>query len=90
MVKNGVLPTNNTYGMLVDVYAKAGLMKESLLWIKHMRQGGGGFPDEVTMNTVVWVLKDAREFDRVDSFINIGALGELNWMIFIWILLLIL
>ena len=42
------------------------------------------------MNTVVWVLKDAREFDRVDSFINIGALGKLNWMIFIWILLLIL
>ena len=40
MAKNGVLPTNNAYGMLVDVYAKDRLMKESLLWIKHMRQGG--------------------------------------------------
>ena len=29
--------------------------------------GKGGFPEEVTMNTVVRVLKDAGEFDRANS-----------------------
>ncbi|CAA3007091.1 pentatricopeptide repeat-containing protein At1g73710 [Olea europaea var. sylvestris] len=67
MAKNGVVPTNNTYGMLVDVYGKAGLVKESLLWIKHMKLRGI-FPDEVTMNTVVRVLKDAGEYNRADRF----------------------
>lgn len=67
MAQNGVVPTNNTYGMLVDVYGKAGLVKEALLWIKHMRVRGI-FPDEVTMNTVVRVLKDAGEFDAADKF----------------------
>ncbi|KAL2536785.1 Pentatricopeptide repeat-containing protein [Forsythia ovata] len=67
MAKNGVLRTNNTYGMLVDVYGKAGLVKESLLWIKHMKLRGI-FPDEVTMNTVVRVLKDAGEYNRADRF----------------------
>ncbi|CAN6571726.1 unnamed protein product [Malus baccata var. baccata] len=31
MAKRGVLPTNNMYAMLVDVYGKAGLVKEVLL-----------------------------------------------------------
>ncbi|PKI32055.1 pentatricopeptide repeat-containing protein At1g73710 isoform X1 [Punica granatum] len=74
MAKNGVLPTNNTYGMLVDVYGKAGLMKEALLWIKHMRLRGI-FPDEVTMNTVVRVLKDAGEFDKADRFYKDWCVG---------------
>lgn len=77
MAKNGVLPTNNTYGMLVDVYGKAGLVKESLLWIKHMRQRGV-FPDEVTMNTVVRVLKDAEEFDRADRFYKDWCVGRVE------------
>ncbi|KAL2548847.1 Pentatricopeptide repeat-containing protein [Forsythia ovata] len=67
MAKNRVLRTNNTYGMLVDVYGKAGLVKESFLWIKHMKLRGI-FPDEVTMNTVVQVLKDAREYNRTYRF----------------------
>lgn len=67
MAQHGVMPTNNTYGMLVDVYAKSGLVKESLLWIKHMRLRGI-FPDEVTMNSVVKALKDVGEFDRADRF----------------------
>ncbi|KAL2490478.1 Pentatricopeptide repeat-containing protein [Abeliophyllum distichum] len=73
MAKNGVLPTNNTYGMLVDVYGKAGLVKESLLWIKHMKLRGI-FPDEVTMNTVVRVLKDAGNIIGQIDFIRIGAM----------------
>ncbi|CAJ1958025.1 unnamed protein product [Sphenostylis stenocarpa] len=67
MAKNGVLPTNNTYSMLVDVYGKAGLVQEALLWIRHMRVRGF-FPDEVTMCTVVKVLKDVGEFDRAHRF----------------------
>ncbi|GLT47915.1 hypothetical protein SLA2020_215690 [Shorea laevis] len=77
MAKNGVLPTNNTYGMLVDVYGKAGLVKEALLWIKHMKLRGL-FPDEVTMNTVVRVLKDAGEFDRADRFYKDWCIGRLD------------
>ncbi|KAK8469343.1 hypothetical protein PHAVU_005G053800 [Phaseolus vulgaris] len=67
MAKNGVLPTNNTYSMLVDVYGKAGLVQEALLWIRHMRVRGF-FPDEVTMCTAVKVLKDVGEFDRAHRF----------------------
>ncbi|KAL3509455.1 hypothetical protein ACH5RR_028856 [Cinchona calisaya] len=77
MAKNGVLPTNNTYGMLVDVYGKAGLVKESLLWIKHMKLRGI-FPDEVTMNTVVRVLKDAGEYDRGDRFYKDWCAGRIE------------
>ncbi|RDX68876.1 Pentatricopeptide repeat-containing protein, partial [Mucuna pruriens] len=67
MARNAVLPTNNTYSMLVDVYGKAGLLQEALLWIRHMRVRGF-FPDEVTMCTVVKVLKDFGDFDRAHRF----------------------
>ncbi|KAI9178066.1 hypothetical protein LWI28_022309 [Acer negundo] len=77
MANNGVLPTNNTYGMLVDVYGKAGLVKESLMWIKHMRLRGI-FPDEVTMTTIVRVLKDAGEFDRADRFYKDWCVGRVE------------
>ncbi|KAA3463658.1 pentatricopeptide repeat-containing protein [Gossypium australe] len=77
MAKNGVLPTNNTYGMLVDVYGKAGMVKEALLWIKHMRLRGL-YPDEVTMNTVVRVLKDAGDFDRADRFYKDWCIGRVD------------
>ncbi|KAK9286018.1 hypothetical protein L1049_025221 [Liquidambar formosana] len=77
MAKKGVLPTNNTYGMLVDVYGKGGLVKEALLWIKHMRLRGM-FPDEVTMNTAVRVLKDAEEFDRADRFYKDWCAGRVE------------
>ncbi|KAJ8543457.1 hypothetical protein K7X08_005980 [Anisodus acutangulus] len=77
MAKNSVFPTNNTYGMLVDVYGKAGLVKEALLWIKHMKLRGI-FPDEVTMNTVVKVLKDAGEYDRADRFYKDWCIGKIE------------
>ncbi|KAK6919595.1 Pentatricopeptide repeat [Dillenia turbinata] len=57
MAKDAVLPTNNTYSMLVDVYGKAGLVKEAVLWIKHIR-ARGMYPDEVTMSTVLKVLME--------------------------------
>lgn len=77
MAKEGVLPTNNTYSMLVDVYGKAGLVKESLLWIKHMKSRGI-FPDEVTMSTVIKVLKDAGEFDSADRFYKDWSIGKIE------------
>ncbi|CAL1406667.1 unnamed protein product [Linum trigynum] len=77
MAKSGVFPTNNTYGMLVDVYGKAGLVQESLLWIKHMKHRGL-FPDEVTMNSVIKVLKDAGEFDRADRFYRQWCVGHVD------------
>ncbi|KAL8484008.1 hypothetical protein ACS0TY_026631 [Phlomoides rotata] len=77
MAKKGILPTNNTYGMLVDVYGKAGLVKEALLWIKHMKLRGI-FPDEVTMSTVIKVLKDAGEYDRADRFYKDWCVGKVE------------
>ncbi|KAL5986916.1 hypothetical protein ACLOJK_015251 [Asimina triloba] len=77
MAKDSVIPTNNTYGMLVDVYGKAGLVKEAILWLKHMKVRGI-FPDEVTMNTVVRVLKDAGEFDRADRFYKDWCSGRVE------------
>ncbi|XP_071702591.1 pentatricopeptide repeat-containing protein At1g73710 [Rutidosis leptorrhynchoides] len=77
MAKNGILPTNNTYGMLVDVYGKAGFVKEALLWIKHMKIRAI-FPDEVTMNTVVRVLKDGGEYDRADWFYKDWCVGKVD------------
>ncbi|KAG9159555.1 hypothetical protein Leryth_013542 [Lithospermum erythrorhizon] len=77
MAKNGVVPTNNTYSMLVDVYGKAGLVKESLLWIKHMKLRGF-FPDEVTMNTLVRVFKDAGEYDRGIKFYKDWCIGKID------------
>ncbi|KMT02013.1 hypothetical protein BVRB_9g208830 [Beta vulgaris subsp. vulgaris] len=78
MARDGVLPSNNTYSMLVDVYGKAGLVEESLLWIKHMRVRGI-FPDEVTMSTIVKVLKDAGEFNRADRFYKDWCGGKIEF-----------
>ena len=44
---------------------------------KHMKQRGV-FPDEVTMNTVVRVLKDAGEFDRADRFYKDWCVGRVE------------
>lgn len=77
MAKRGVRPTNNTYSMLVDVYGKAGLVKEALLWIKHMKLNGI-HPDEVTMSTVLKVLKDGGEYDRADRFYKDWCAGRIE------------
>ncbi|KAK2419984.1 pentatricopeptide repeat-containing protein [Trifolium repens] len=77
MAKNNVLPTNTTYSTLVDCYAKAGRAKEALLWIKDMRMRGF-FIDEVTMSTVVKVLKDIGEFDRADRFYKNWCSGKVD------------
>nr|UPT48993.1 pentatricopeptide repeat protein AaPPR1266 [Agave angustifolia] len=77
MAKDGIFPTNNTYATLIDVFAKAGLVKESLLWVKHMKSRGV-FPDEVTMNTVVRVLKDSGQFDLGEKFFKSWCDGRVE------------
>lgn len=76
MAKRGVVPTNNTYALLIDLYGKAGLAKEAVLWVNHMKISGI-FPDEVTMNTVVRVLKDAGEYDRAHKFYKDWCIGRI-------------
>lgn len=77
MSRTRVLPTNNTYSTLVDVYGKAGLVKEALLWVKHMDQRTMLFPDEVTMSTVVRVLKNSNHFDVADTFFKAWREGRI-------------
>ncbi|KAI3971961.1 hypothetical protein MKX01_030162 [Papaver californicum] len=77
MARDGVFATNNTYGMLIDVYTKAGLLNEALLWLKHMRQRSV-FPDEVTMTTVVRVLKEAGKFNRADKIYKDWCVGRVE------------
>ncbi|TVU02795.1 hypothetical protein EJB05_51689, partial [Eragrostis curvula] len=50
-------PSNPAYAALADALAKAGMARESLLLLRHMRAAGVA-PDEVSMNTFVRVLKD--------------------------------
>ncbi|KAG0469833.1 hypothetical protein HPP92_016533 [Vanilla planifolia] len=66
MEKDGLLPSNNTYAILMDVYRRAGLFKEALLWLKHMKSRRV-FPDEVSINTAVQVLKDSSNLIWIGS-----------------------
>ncbi|XP_042403667.1 pentatricopeptide repeat-containing protein At1g73710-like [Zingiber officinale] len=78
MAKDGILPTNNTYATLIDAYGKAGLLKESLLWLKHMRARGIS-ADEVCMNTVVRILKDSGHFDEGEKFFRGWCDGTVDY-----------
>ncbi|XP_068636234.1 pentatricopeptide repeat-containing protein At1g73710-like [Aristolochia californica] len=75
MARDRVFPTN--MGMIIDIYGKAGLLHESLLWVKYMKIRGI-FPDEVTMKIVLQVLKDVGEFDRVDRFYKDWGMGRVQ------------
>lgn len=77
MARDGVLATNTTYGILIDVFGKAGLATEALLWLRHMRSRGL-FPDEVTMNTAVRVLKDSGEFDLGEKVFSDWCAGKVD------------
>ncbi|XP_062190774.1 pentatricopeptide repeat-containing protein At1g73710 [Phragmites australis] len=63
-------PSNPAYAALADALAKAGLVREALLLLRHMRARGVA-PDEVSMNTFVRVLKDeGRYADALALFRN--------------------
>ncbi|KAF3786558.1 Pentatricopeptide repeat-containing protein [Nymphaea thermarum] len=63
----GIIPTNPTYGTLIDSYSKAGLKDEALMWLDDMRSRRIK-PDEVTMGIVVQTFKRAKEFEKADQF----------------------
>jgi pentatricopeptide repeat protein len=52
-----VPPSNPAYAAVADALAKAGMARESVLLLHHMRARGVA-PDELSMNTFVRVLKD--------------------------------
>nr|UPT48712.1 pentatricopeptide repeat protein AaPPR662 [Agave angustifolia]UPT48949.1 pentatricopeptide repeat protein AaPPR1160 [Agave angustifolia]UPT49713.1 pentatricopeptide repeat protein AaPPR1232 [Agave angustifolia] len=67
MKSNGIIPTNSTYGTLIDAYSKGGMKKEALVWLGEMNKQGME-PDEVTMGIVVQAYKKAREFQKAEEF----------------------
>nr|CAD1839122.1 unnamed protein product [Ananas comosus var. bracteatus] len=67
MARDAVLPTNATYSTLLDAFGKAGLVKEALLWLRHMRSRRV-VPDEVTAGTILRILKDSGQFDQGERF----------------------
>ncbi|KAK1314585.1 Pentatricopeptide repeat-containing protein [Acorus calamus] len=72
MKSRNVIPTNSTYGTLIDSYSKGGLKEKALLWLEEM-QNQGLQPDEVTMGIVVQTYKLAGEFEEAERFFK-------NWM----------
>ncbi|XP_043690887.1 pentatricopeptide repeat-containing protein At3g23020-like [Telopea speciosissima] len=70
-----VIPTNSTYGTLIDVYSKGGLKEEALLWLEMMNKQGME-PDEVTMGIVVQTYKKAGEFEKAEQFFKKWSSGK--------------
>ncbi|KAI0493016.1 hypothetical protein KFK09_027292 [Dendrobium nobile] len=62
-----IIPTNATYGTLINAYSKGGLKREALMWLCEMYKQGVK-PDEVTMGTVVQAYKKAGEFCKAEDF----------------------
>lgn len=67
MQSKGIIPTNSTYGTLINAYSKGGLERESLVWLGEMYKHGVK-PDEVTMGTVVQTYKKSGEFHKAEDF----------------------
>lgn len=67
MKSKGILPTNSTYGTLIDAYSKGGMRKQALVWLGEMCKQGVE-PDEVTMGVVVQTYKKAGEFRKAEEF----------------------
>ncbi|XP_077211750.1 tetratricopeptide repeat (TPR)-like superfamily protein [Tasmannia lanceolata] len=76
MESKRIMPTNSTYGTLIDVYSKGGLKEEALLWLDKMNKQGLQ-PDEVTMGIVVQTFKKAGEFEKAKKFFEKWSSGKL-------------
>ncbi|KAK1287089.1 Pentatricopeptide repeat-containing protein [Acorus calamus] len=81
MKSRNVIPTNSTYGTLIDSYSKGGLKEKALLWLEEM-QSQGLQPDEVTMGIVVQTYKLAGEFEEAERFfkkwMSVGYLSKMK------------
>ncbi|XP_073013000.1 pentatricopeptide repeat-containing protein At1g73710 [Typha latifolia] len=67
MKSDGLIPTNSTYGTLINAYCKGGLNRESLIWLGDMYKQGM-MPDEVTVGIILQVYKKAGEFGKAELF----------------------
>ncbi|KAK9682852.1 hypothetical protein RND81_10G101400 [Saponaria officinalis] len=70
-----IAPINSTYGMLIDVYSKGGLMEKAVVWLQRMNEEGMQ-PDEVTMGVVVQMYKKAGEFRKAEEFFKMWSCGK--------------
>ncbi|KAL9248152.1 hypothetical protein vseg_021507 [Gypsophila vaccaria] len=70
-----IAPINSTYGTLIDVYSKGGLMETALVWLHRMNEHGVK-PDEVTMGIVVQMYKKAGEFRKAEEFFKMWSSSE--------------
>ncbi|CAN1123830.1 Pentatricopeptide repeat-containing protein At1g73710 [Linum perenne] len=74
MAKSGVYPEKSIYAMLLTVFGKAGLVMESLLWIKHMKLRGL-FPDKSHIDIVVGTLRKAGDYDLASKIYKQWSAG---------------
>ncbi|KAK9691987.1 hypothetical protein RND81_09G233400 [Saponaria officinalis] len=70
-----IAPINSTYGTLIDVYSKGGLMEKAVVWLQRMTEEGMQ-PDEVTMGVVVQMYKKAGEFRKAEEFFKMWSCGK--------------
>ncbi|WOL10946.1 pentatricopeptide repeat-containing protein [Canna indica] len=67
MQSNRIMPTNSTYGTLINAYCKGSLNKEALIWLTDLYKQGME-PDEVTMGVVLQTYKKAGKFQKAEQF----------------------
>ncbi|EPS60414.1 hypothetical protein M569_14387, partial [Genlisea aurea] len=67
MEKVGIEPVNSTYGTLIDVCCKGGLMEDAIKWLDLMTMNKVE-PDEVTIGIVVQMYKMAGDFVSAERF----------------------
>ncbi|KAL6535256.1 hypothetical protein OROMI_026630 [Orobanche minor] len=67
MWKRGIKPVNSTYGTLIDVYSKGGLVDKAIKWLDLMNEENME-PDEMTMGIVVQMYKKAGDFKTAEDF----------------------
>ncbi|KAJ8491791.1 hypothetical protein OPV22_013512 [Ensete ventricosum] len=67
MQSNRIMPTNSTYGTLINAYCKGGLNKAALAWLSDLYKQGME-PDEVTMGVILQTYKKAGKFQKVEQF----------------------
>ena len=72
MQREGISPSNPTYGTLIDVFSKGGKEKEALVWLGDMHKRGLE-PDEVTMGIVMQFYKKAGQFSEAQQFFKVWS-----------------
>ncbi|THU70648.1 hypothetical protein C4D60_Mb08t27190 [Musa balbisiana] len=72
MQSNRIMPTNSTYGTLINAFCKGGLNKAALVWLSDLYKQGME-PDEVTMGVILQTYKKAGKFQKAEQFFQRAA-----------------